>query len=430
MSDRQLKVAFHTLGCKLNFAETSTIAHQMEDAGFRKVPFDESADIYFIHGCTVTGAADKKTRYLIKKTIRRSPEAFIVVAGCYAQLRQEEIAGIAGVDLILGTNEKYDILKYLGKVEKHSEPEIHDSGITDIELFNPAYSAGDRTRAFLKIQDGCDYTCAYCTIPMARGRSRNQSIDSCLKAAEAIAKKGIKEIVLTGVNIGDYGKSTGESFYDLLKALVEVKKIERYRISSIEPNLLSDDIIKLIGDNKKIMPHFHIPLQSGSDRILAKMRRRYTRDVFESRVKKIRELLPLAGIGADIIVGFPGETEADFQATYDFLSSLELSYLHVFSYSKRKGTSAASMPGHTDKKTIYHRSKILHALSEKKRMEFNEKCKGMDADILWETEEKPGYIAGLTGNYIRVFTPYKSELEGKIRRHKLEVTDENGNFII
>ncbi|MEA1886840.1 MAG: radical SAM protein, partial [Bacteroidota bacterium] len=254
MSDRQLKVAFHTLGCKLNFSETSAISHQMEEAGFRKVPFDESADIYFIHGCTVTRAADKKTRYIIKKTIRRYPEAFIVVAGCYAQLRQEEIAGIPGVDLILGTNEKYDILKYLGKLEKLSEPEIYNSDITNIELFNPAYSAGDRTRAFLKIQDGCDYSCTYCTIPMARGKSRNQSIDACVKDAVAIADKGIKEIVLTGVNIGDYGKSTGESFIDLLQALAEVKGIERYRISSIEPNLLSDDIIKLLADNKKIMP--------------------------------------------------------------------------------------------------------------------------------------------------------------------------------
>jgi len=430
MSDKQLKIAFHTLGCKLNFSETSAISRKLEEASFRKVPFDESADIYVIHGCTVTEAADKKCRYIIKKTIRKSPEAFIVVAGCYAQLRYDEIVRIPGVDLILGTKEKYDILKYLSNIDKRSTPEIHNSQINEHILFHPSYSAGDRTRAFLKIQDGCDYSCAYCTIPMARGGSRNQSISSCVKDAVNIAEKGIKEIVLTGVNIGDFGKSTGETFYDLLQTLIDVKGIERYRISSIEPNLLTDDIIKLVADNKKILPHFHIPLQSGSDRMLAKMRRRYTRDVFKSAVKKIRELIPLAGIGADVIVGFPGETEKDFMVTYESLRSLDLSYLHVFSYSERKGTPAAIMTDLIDTKTKYFRSKKLQALSGEKKIEFHEKCKDMEVDILWESEEKPGFIAGLTGNYIRVFTAYDSELKGKITRHKLKVTDENGNFIV
>ena len=430
MSDSQLRIAFHTLGCKLNFSESSAISHRLEEAGFKKVSFDEKADIYFIHGCTVTEAADKKCRYIIKKTIRKSPDAFIVVAGCYAQLRHEEIARIPGVDLILGTDEKYDILKYLDNISKKSKPQIRNTGLNEPALFHPSNSGGDRTRAFLKIQDGCDYSCAYCTIPMARGKSRNQSISLCVKDAENIAERGIKEIVLTGVNIGDFGKSTGETFHDLLLALIEVRGIERYRISSIEPNLLTNDIIKLVSDNKKIMPHFHIPLQSGSDRILARMRRRYSRDVFESGVKKIRKLMPLAGIGADVITGFPGETEEDFMETYEFLRATDLSYLHVFSYSERTGTPAALMTDRIDKRTIYLRSIKLHELSETKRMEFNNKCRNMEVDILWEYEEVQGYIAGFTGNYIRVFTSYDSALEGKITSHKLKVTDENGNFIV
>ena len=430
MSEGQLRIAFHTLGCKLNFSESSAISHKLEEAGYKKVPFHENADIYFIHGCTVTEAADKKCRYIIKKTIRKSPGAFIVVAGCYAQLRHKEIARIPGVDLILGTNEKYDILKYLDNIDKKSQPQILTAGMNELTFFHPSYSGGDRTRAFLKIQDGCDYSCAYCTIPMARGKSRNQSISSCLKDAANIAERGIKEIVLTGVNIGDFGKSTGENFHDLLLALTDVSGIERYRISSIEPNLLTDDIIKLVANNKKIMPHFHIPLQSGSDRILARMQRRYTRDVFKSGVKKIRELMPLAGIGADVIAGFPGETEKDFIVTYEFLNSIDLSYLHVFSYSERKDTHAAVMTNRIDKRTRYLRSKKLQALSEKKRIGFNDKCRNMETEILWETEERPGYIAGFTGNYIRVLTAYDSDLEGKITSHKLKVTDENGNFIV
>jgi len=430
MSDRQLKVAFHTLGCKLNFSETSAIGRIMEEAGFRKVSFDEKADVYVIHGCTVTEAADKKCRQVIRQTIRKSPDSFIVVAGCYAQIRHAEIAKIPGVDLILGTNEKYDIPGFLSNLNKRKVPEIHNCERNELTPFYSAYSLDDRTRAFLKIQDGCDYSCSYCTIPMARGKSRNKPVSECVKDAEKIAGKGIKEIVLTGINICDFGKSTGETFYDLLETLIKIKGIERYRISSVEPNLLTDKIIKLVAKNDKIMPHFHIPLQSGSDRILAKMRRRYTRDVFASRVERIRDLIPLAGIGADVIAGFPGETEEEFMDTYGFLSSLDLSYLHVFSYSARKGTPAASMEGQIDNKTKHHRSKKLQSLSEKKRKEFNEKCRGMRADILWESEEKPGYIAGFTGNYIRVYTASGITLKGKITSHILRETDENGNFTV
>ena len=430
MSERQLKVAFHTLGCKLNYSETSSISRIMEGKGFQKVSVNEKADIYVIHGCTVTEAADRKCRQVIKQTIRKSPDSFIIVAGCYAQMRYEEIAKIKGVDLVLGTNEKYDIPGFLEDIEKRPAPEIHNCERSELESFHPSYSIGDRTRGFLKIQDGCDYSCSYCTIPMARGKSRNQRISECIKDAERIAEKGIKEIVLTGVNIGDFGKSTGETFYELLKALTTVKRIERYRLSSVEPNLLDDKIIDLVANNTKILPHFHIPLQSGSDRILGLMRRRYKRDVFASRVKKIREQMPLAGIGADIIAGFPGETEEDFRDGYNFLSSLDLSYLHVFRYSARKGTPAALMQKQTDSITKQRRSKKLHLLSEKKTKEFKEKCRGMSVNVLWETEERPGYIAGLTDNYIRVYKAYDRTLEGKITSHILRETDENGNFIL
>jgi len=430
MSERLLKVAFHTLGCKLNFSETSAISRKMEESGFRKVDFDDKADIYVIHGCTVTEAADKKSRQSIKKTIRRSPGAFIIVAGCYAQLRHKEIAGIKGVDLILGTNEKYDIVQYLDDISKRAEPEIHNVGMNKKSLFNPSFSGGDRTRAFLKIQDGCDYSCSYCTIPMARGRSRNQPIADCVNDARTIAGKGIKEIVLTGVNIGDFGKSTGETFYELLQELIKVEGIERYRISSIEPNLLTGEIIELVEKNKKILPHFHIPLQSGSDRILAKMRRRYTRDTFADKVMMIREKMPLAGIGADIIVGFPGETDDDFRESYEFMESLDVSYLHVFSYSGRDATPASEMPEQTDNSVKHHRSKTLQGLSEEKKKKFHDKCRGMNVEVLWETEEKPGYISGFTGNYIKVYSEYDSMLEGKITGHILDRTDENGNFIV
>ena len=430
MSQGQLTVAFHTLGCKLNFSETSEISRTMEGAHFRKVPFNEEADVYVIHGCTVTGSADRKTRQVIKQTIRRHPGSFIIVAGCYAQVRHKEIAGIRGVDLVLGTNEKYDILHFINDLDKRPVPEIHNCERHELSSFHPAFSTGERTRAFLKIQDGCDYSCSYCTIPLARGKSRNQEIGRCVEDAREIAEKGIKEIVLTGVNIGDFGKSTGESFIDLLDALTQVQGIDRFRISSIEPDLLDDRIIELVSKNRKLLPHFHIPLQSGSDRILARMRRRYKRDVFASRVQKIKTLMPLAGIGADIITGFPGEREEDFYDTYEFLDSLDLTYLHVFSYSSRNNTPAASMAGQLDKRVKDHRSKKLQLLSERKKRQFNEQCRGMSAEILWESEEKPGYLAGFTENYLRVYRQYESILEGTISTHILEETDENDNFIV
>lgn len=430
MSTVKSRVAFHTFGCKLNFSETSAMSRKLEENSFVPVSFNEEAEIYVIHGCTVTESADRKCRQAINKILRRSPDSFIVVAGCYAQLRHREIAAIPGVDLVLGTGEKYDIVKYLQNIEKRSKTEVHNCETDQIRLFNSSYSMGDRTRSFLKVQDGCNYNCSYCTIPKARGRSRNQPVSKCLDDAKRIAEKGIKEIVLTGVNIGDFGRSTGESFLELLEGLVTVDGIERYRISSVEPDLLSDEIIEFAANNRKIMPHFHLPLQSGNNRILGKMRRRYTREVFTSRVNKIRKKIPLAGIGADVITGFPGEGEEEFIDTYRFLEDTDVSYLHVFSYSKRSGTPAALMDEQVDKKVKNLRSKKLQALSEKKKMLFNNKCKGTHVEILWESEEKPGLIAGFTGNYIRVFTKYQPALEGRISKHILRDIDENANFVV
>jgi len=430
MSTVKSRVAFHTFGCKLNFSETSAMSRKLEENSFIPVSFNEEAEIYVIHGCTVTESADRKCRQAINKILRRSPDSFIVVAGCYAQLRHREIAAIPGVDLVLGTGEKYDIVKYLQNIEKRSKTEVHNCETDQIRLFNSSYSMGDRTRSFLKVQDGCNYNCSYCTIPRARGRSRNQPVIKCVDDAKRIAEKGIKEIVLTGVNIGDFGRSTGESFLELLEGLVKVDGIERYRISSVEPDLLSDEIIEFAAHNRKIMPHFHLPLQSGNNGILGKMRRRYTREVFTSRVNKIRKEIPPAGIGADVITGFPGEGEDEFNDTYRFLEDTDVSYLHVFSYSKRSGTPAALMDEQVDKKVRNLRSKKLQALSEKKKMLFNNKCKGTCVEILWESEEKPGLIAGFTGNYIRVFTKYQPALEGRISKHILRDIDENANFVI
>ncbi|MDQ1296932.1 MAG: threonylcarbamoyladenosine tRNA methylthiotransferase MtaB, partial [Bacteroidota bacterium] len=343
MNIKKKKVAFHTLGCKLNFAETSTISRSFPEELFEKVPAGRKADIYIINTCSVTDVADRKCRQAIKKFINQSPDAFIAVVGCYAQLKPHEISAIPGVDLVLGINEKFDIAGYLTSLEKKKNGEVHSCGLSSNDSFNPSYSIGDRTRSFLKVQDGCDYGCSYCTIPMARGNSKNPDINTLINEAAAIASGGVREIVLTGVNIGDFGKSTGDTFYTLLKELVKVKGIERYRISSIEPNLLTDEIIDLASSSSKVLSHFHIPLQSGSNHVLGLMKRRYKREVFAERIKRIREALPLAGIGADVIVGFPGETAADFQETYNFLEGLPLSYLHVFTFSERPGTVAAKM---------------------------------------------------------------------------------------
>ena len=432
-SKSRKKVAFHTLGCKLNFAETSTIARSFPDEEFERVPSTKKADVYVINTCSVTDVADRKCRQTIKKFIHQSPDAFIIVAGCYAQLRPEKISSIPGVDLVLGTNEKFDIAKYLGDNKKRTKAEIHSCDLQADGSFKASFSLGDRTRSFLKVQDGCDYSCSYCTIPMARGASRNPEISELVSEARSIAEKGVKEIVLTGVNIGDFGRSTGDSFLELIKQLAGVDGIDRYRISSIEPNLLNDDLIRLAAINPKILPHFHIPLQSGSNKILGLMRRRYRREVFSDRIEMIRKHIPHAGIGADVIVGFPGETDEDFNDTYEFLDSLALTYLHVFTYSERPGTASAALPGkvkHEDKEA---RSRKLISLSSEKHHHFLLSSAGSSASVLFEHTKSGGMISGYTANYIRVEHPWHSSLAGQIRnviltgmtgsdRMKIEIT--------
>jgi threonylcarbamoyladenosine tRNA methylthiotransferase MtaB len=419
MTEEKKKVAFHTLGCKLNFAETSTISRSFPEDKFERVPASSKADIYVINTCSVTDTADKKCRQAIKKFITLSPEAFIAVVGCYAQLNPQEISSIPGVDLVLGTNEKFDISDYINVLEKKQKPEIHSFELTSNESFNPSFSIGDRTRSFLKVQDGCDYGCSYCTIPLARGRSRNPEISSIIREAEQIAERGLKEIVITGVNIGDFGKSTGDSFTKLLKELVKVQGIERFRISSIEPNLLTDELIELTAVNEKILPHFHIPLQSGCDKILRLMRRRYTRDVFASRIDRVLDKMPFAGIGADVIVGFPGESDSDFEDTCSFLEEIPLSYLHVFTFSERPGTVAANLPEKVPYSDKEKRSKQLIALSQKKNIIFNKLNIGQITNVLFEKTYSEGFITGFTSNYIRVQYPWDSKLAGEIRRVKL-----------
>lgn len=424
------KVAFHTLGCKLNFAETSTISRSFPEENFERVPANVKADIYVINTCSVTDAADKKCRQAIKKFINLSPEAFIAVVGCYAQLKPQEISTIPGVDLVLGTNEKFNITDYITDYGKKKIAEIHSCDTSSSVSFNSAYSMGDRTRSFLKIQDGCDYGCSYCTIPLARGQSRNPDIPSLIAEAEKIASKGIKEIVITGVNVGDFGKSTGESFFAFLTELIKVRDIERYRISSIEPNLLSDEIIELAANNEKILPHFHIPLQSGNNKVLGLMRRRYTREVFTDRVRLVREKIPYAGIGADIIVGFPGETISDFEDTFSFLEDLSLSYLHVFSFSERPDTLAEKLPEKVSYEEKEKRSKRLLALSEKKNTEFNQLNKGQITKVLFEKTRAEGLISGYSSNYIRVQHPWQSKLAGEIKTAKLKSLLPNGRMSV
>jgi threonylcarbamoyladenosine tRNA methylthiotransferase MtaB len=413
------KVAFHTLGCKLNFAETSTIARSFPEERYERVSPDSEADIYVINTCTVTDVADRKCRQAVRKIIHRNPDAFIAVVGCYAQLRQEEAAAIEGVDLVLGTNEKFDVVSYIDNLQRRTVPEIHSCEKIDTEGFRASWSAGDRTRSFLKVQDGCDYRCSYCTVPLARGKSRNPFISEIVEEAKAIVTSGVKEIVLTGVNVGDFGKSTGETLEQLLRALVNVKGLERLRLSSIEPDLLSDEIIDLMASEKILMPHIHMPLQSGSDRILGLMRRRYRRDVFRDRVMRIRDKMPRAGIGADIIVGFPGETENDFEDTYRFLENLPVTYLHVFAFSPRPGTPAAELPGEVGKAEKERRSRKMIKLSESRRMLAMRNATGKTYDVLFEKRSADGMVAGLTGNYIRVLTPYRKDMPGTVRQVRL-----------
>jgi threonylcarbamoyladenosine tRNA methylthiotransferase MtaB len=415
MSDDLIRVAFHTLGCKLNFAETSTIARSLPEDRFRRVRFNDEADLYIINTCSVTDAADKKCRQAVKKITTHYPEAFVAVVGCYAQLKPEELATIQGVDLVLGTNEKFDIPKYIGNLSKRIAPEIHSCEIEAAKEFSPSWSMGDRTRSFLKVQDGCDYKCSYCTIPLARGKSRNLPVSECVGEAQKIAATGVLEIVLTGINTGDFGKTTGESFPDLLRALSDVPGIERYRISSIEPNLITDEILEMAATGGTIMPHFHIPLQSGCNRTLAMMKRRYKRELFADRVMKIKEMMPYAGIGADIITGFPGESDSDFEETWQFVAGLPLSYLHVFRFSERPGTPAAELTDKVPHKKAGERSKRLIKLSEGKRMAFNLMNAGRTENVLFEHARQEGFVEGFTTNYIRVLVPYVKGLAGTIR---------------
>jgi threonylcarbamoyladenosine tRNA methylthiotransferase MtaB len=419
MITERKKVAFHTLGCKLNFAETSTISRSFPEELFERVPAGTKADIYVINTCSVTDAADRKCRQAIRKFINQSPGAYIAVVGCYAQLKPQEISSIPGVDLVLGTNEKFDISKYIGNSGKKTEAEIHSCDLSLSDGFSASWSMGDRTRSFLKVQDGCDYGCSYCTIPLARGKSRNPRIPELVSEAEQIALQGIKEIILTGVNIGDFGRSTGESFASLLRELVKVKGIERIRISSIEPNLLTDELIDMTAGSSKILPHFHIPLQSGSNRILGLMKRRYNRNVFSDRVTMIREKMPMAGIGADVIVGFPGETESDFADTYAFLNEMPLTYLHVFSYSERPDTAAEKLPGKVPSVVKELRSKKLISLSEEKHHAFLEQNTGQATVALFEHTRSEGMITGFTSNYIRVEYPWNLKLAGEVKRVRL-----------
>jgi threonylcarbamoyladenosine tRNA methylthiotransferase MtaB len=424
------RVAFHTLGCKLNFAESSSIARSLPEDRFEKVNADENADIYIINTCSVTDAADRKCRQAIKKFSHRSPGSFIAVVGCYAQLKPQDISSIPGVDLVLGSNEKFDLVKYLKEFEKKKAPEIHSPVLSPEDQFNPSWSMGDRTRSFLKVQDGCDYGCAYCTIPLARGKSRNPRIDLLVEEAARIAAEGIKEIVLTGVNIGDFGKSTGQSFFELLSEIIKTDGIERFRLSSIEPNLIDDRLIEYIAEKEKVLKHFHIPLQSGNNKILGLMRRRYKRELFAERVSKIRELMPFAGIGADVIVGFPGETESDFEDTYSFLENIPLSYLHVFSYSERPGTVASNLPLKVTPQQKEIRSKRLISLSENKSLNFNRMNINCRAKVLFEKPVNEGMITGFTENYIRVEADWQKALAGKIVPVVLTGIAASGNMTV
>jgi len=426
------KVAFYTLGCKLNFSETSTIARGFTEEGFDRVDFSEKADIYVINTCSVTDNADKKFKTIVKQAQKINPNAFVAAIGCYAQLKPEELADVDGVDLVLGATEKFKIKDYINDLSKNDFGEIHSCEIEEADFYVGSYSIGDRTRAFLKVQDGCDYKCTYCTIPLARGISRSDSLENVLQNAEEISKQGIKEIVLTGVNIGDYGKGEfgnkkhEHTFYELVKALDEVPGIERLRISSIEPNLLKNETIDFVASSRTFVPHFHIPLQSGSNEILAKMKRRYKRELYVERVAKIRSVMPDACIGVDVIVGFPGETDELFLETYHFLNTLDISYLHVFTYSERDNTAAAEMSGVVPQKVRAKRSKMLRGLSVKKRRAFYESQVGTIQTVLFEGENKQGYIHGFTQNYVKVKMPWNPELVNTLHEVKLTEIDQDG----
>lgn len=423
-------VAFYTLGCKLNFAETSTIARTFEAAGYRRMQWEEKADIYVINTCTVTDNADKRFRYLVHGILKRNPEAYIIAVGCYAQTNPDEISRTGGVDLVLGAKDKFKITEYLSSLEKVPATQVHSCDISEVDTYDGSYSLSERTRAFLKIQDGCDYRCTYCTIPLARGKSRSQPLESVIANAEKIVAAGTFEIVLTGVNTGDWGRGldTGQKFFDLVKALDNVEGLRRVRISSIEPNLITDEILEYIASGDKFMPHFHIPLQSGCDDILRAMKRRYLTPLYRSRIEKIKELMPHACIGADVIVGFPGETEANFEETYRFISSLDVSYLHVFTYSERENTPAWSMAGSVPGKVRAKRSKVLHLLGGRKKAVFYRSQLGSVRPVLFESENKDGMISGFTDNYVKVRLPWEDGLANTIRNVRLDGADAEGEI--
>jgi len=427
------KVAFYTLGCKLNFSETSTIARNLEDEGFDRVDFEEVADMYVINTCSVTENADKQFKQVVRKAMKLNDKAFVAAVGCYAQLKPEELANVDGVDLVLGATEKFKLNDYINDLSKNDFGEVHSCEIAEADFYVGSYSIGDRTRAFLKVQDGCDYKCTYCTIPLARGISRSDALENVLKNAYEISKQNIKEIVLTGVNIGDYGKGEfgnkkhEHTFLELVQALDEVEGIERLRISSIEPNLLKNETIDFVSKSRTFVPHFHIPLQSGSNDILKLMKRRYLREVYTERVNKIREVMPDACIGVDVIVGFPGETDEHFLETYHFLNELNISYLHVFTYSERDNTEAVEMGAVVPNNVRAKRSKMLRGLSVKKRRAFYESQLGTTRTVLFEGENKEGYIHGFTENYVKVKTPWNPELVNTLHEINLTKIDEDGS---
>jgi threonylcarbamoyladenosine tRNA methylthiotransferase MtaB len=427
------KVAFYTLGCKLNYSETSSIGRLFNQAGFDTVDFTDTPDVFVINTCSVTENADKKCKKIVKEALKVSPNAYVTIVGCYAQLKPKEIAEIPGVDMVLGAAEKFQIVDYISDLAKNPKALVYNQPVSEANQFEPAYSFGDRTRTFLKVQDGCDYSCSFCTIPLARGASRSDTIAHAVEQAVQIAVSGVKEIVLTGVNLGDFGIRNGnreDRFFDLVKALDEVEGIDRIRISSIEPNLLSDDIIEFVAQSKRFVPHFHIPLQSGSNKILGSMRRRYKRELYAERVAKIKELMPDCCIGVDVIVGFPGETREDFIDTYNFLNGLDISYLHVFTYSERENTLAAEMPHPVPGSTRADRSKMLHILSDKKRRAFYEAQLNKTDEVLFEGDIKDGYMHGFTRNYVKVRAKYDPVLVNELKRIHLTNISPDGDVEI
>jgi len=427
------KVAFYTLGCKLNFSETSAIGRQFSEAGFEPVAFTDQADVYLINTCSVTDHADKKCRKVVKEALKHSPNAYIAIVGCYAQLKPKEISEIPGVDVVLGAAEKFRITEYITDLTKNKKTRVYNQDISEAKDFISSYSFGERTRTFLKVQDGCDYTCSFCTIPLARGASRSDTIAHVIQQAEEIAASGIKEIVLTGVNLGDFGIRNGQredKFFDLVKELDKIEGIDRIRISSIEPNLLSNEIIEFVAGSKRFVPHFHIPLQSGCNKILGLMRRRYKRELYAERIAEIKRLMPDCCIGVDVIVGFPGESNEDFLETYNFLNELEVSYLHVFTYSERENTPAAEMKEVVSGAVRAERSKMLHILSEKKRRAFYNTQTGKTAEVLFEGDHKNGYMHGFSRNYVKVKTPYDPLLINEVRTVKFEHISSDGDMEI